>query len=145
MTQRTPAHVMIYDGACPICTQAAQWFAKRATRESVELLPCQDVSRSRRFPLITRQACMEAIYLVTPEGEVLAGARALGRLLALVPGWRWLGWFVSLPGVSRLAPYGYRWVAKRRYRLSAFLGAGCPHGSERQSSNQSNHDIRGEP
>ena len=113
---------LIYDGECPFCRRAAAWARRNARANAIETLPCQDEARERRFPEITRERCMTAMQLVTPEGEVFSGEEALPRLMELMKGWHWAARFLRLPGVRHVSPAAYRWFARHRYGLAALAG-----------------------
>jgi predicted DCC family thiol-disulfide oxidoreductase YuxK len=121
---------LLYDGTCPLCISAAEWVSRKAFGGTIETLPCQDRQRAVRFPQVTEAACAEAMQLVVPDGTVYSGEQAFPHLLPLLRGWRWLAWIFSVPGVSRVMPYAYRWIARHRYALSAVLGHSCEDARE---------------
>ena len=112
--------VLIYDAACPLCRAAAEWVARRADPDTIELLPCASTQRATRYPDIAEGACMQAVHVVLADGTVHVGEGALPHVLRLTPRWRWLAWAFALPGVSLASPFAYRWVARHRYALTAF-------------------------
>jgi predicted DCC family thiol-disulfide oxidoreductase YuxK len=133
----TTHHVVIYDGECPLCQTAVRWLRARVPAETLEPLPCQDPARAERFPQVSREACLEAVQLVTPAGGVLSGDAAVPALLRLTGGWGWLGYLLDLPGLRMFRPTVYRWIARNRLSLSRVLGLraeppgedGCPDDS----------------
>jgi predicted DCC family thiol-disulfide oxidoreductase YuxK len=68
------------------------------------------------------RACLEAMQLVLPDGRVLAGDAAVPEILGRLRGWRWLAAAFRVPGMARLSPRVYAWVARNRHRLSCLLG-----------------------
>jgi predicted DCC family thiol-disulfide oxidoreductase YuxK len=120
--------VLIYDGRCALCQEAVAWVSRRARRGELEFLPCQAAERRARFPRMEERQCLDAVQLVLPDGRVLAGADAAPEILRRLTRWRWLARTFGLPGMSRLAPRAYAWVARRRHRLSALLRR---HGGSR--------------
>lgn len=64
------------------------------------------------------------MHLVTPDGRVYAGGRAVGPLLARLPGGRLLTPWLRIPGMQRLVDRVYDAVARRRHRLGCD-SAGC--------------------
>ncbi len=117
----TAKAVLIYDGSCRICAGARAWIERRAIPGAFEFLACQSPERPRRYPALSEAACLEAMQLVLPDGRILAGDRAMPEILARLCGWRWLAAAFRLPGVGRLAPRAYSWIARNRYELSRFL------------------------
>ncbi len=113
---------LIYDGECPFCRRAAVWAMKHARNDALETLPCQHEDRERRFPEISREQCLAAMRLVTPEGRVYSGEQALPPLMDLMTGWRWMARILRLPGIRHASPAAYRWFANHRYALAALAG-----------------------
>ncbi len=121
--------VLIYDGSCQICAGAKAWIERRAVPGAFEFLTCQSPERLRRFPALSEAACLEAMQLVLPDGTILAGDRALPEVLARLRCWRWLAAAFGLPGMTRLAPRAYAWVARHRYAISRALPRGACRGA----------------
>lgn len=127
---------LIYDGECPLCQAAREWIERRAMPEEFDYVACQSPERAERFPGVSEAQCMEAMQLVTPEGEVYAGADALPRILERLKGWRWLAKVLRLPVVSALSPHAYRFIAKRRHAFAVVVahksrpGEKCPAEDE---------------
>jgi predicted DCC family thiol-disulfide oxidoreductase YuxK len=121
--------VLIYDGECPMCAGAAAWIQRRALPGTFEFLACQSPERARRFPELAEATCLEAMQLVLPEGGILSGDLAIPKILARLRGWWWLAAAFRLPGVGRVAPQVYRWVARHRHVIShAIVPASRPEG-----------------
>ncbi|MBN2312031.1 MAG: DUF393 domain-containing protein [Candidatus Hydrogenedentes bacterium] len=117
---------LIYDAQCPLCSAATAWLMERTPAGAIELLPCQSPERAARFPAIAEATCLEAVQVISPDGVVYAGERALPHLLRLMNGWRWFAWVFAVPGVSLLAPFAYRWVAAHRHALSVLVARKHP-------------------
>jgi len=60
----------------------------------------------------------KAIHLIASDGRIWAGAEAIGRLAALYPRSRLLGWLILLPGVRVPARWVYDFIARRRHGLA---------------------------
>ncbi len=133
--------ILVYDGACPLCTRAADWVRRNARPDVVELFPCQSEERTARFPEISEAACMEAMQLVLPDGSIRSGERALPELFRLMRRWRWLAWLFSVPGIAWLSPFAYRWVARHRQALSVIVARkGFPDGEARRPAENSDQE-----
>jgi len=111
----------IYDGACPVCSQAIQWIAKNAEKNSFEMLPCQLDELDVRFPSVARGDCMQAIQLVLSDGVVLSGSEALPVILKKLGRYRSLAVLFKIPGVMFLSRIFYRWFANNRYLIADFF------------------------
>ena len=114
-----PVATLIYDADCAMCRASALWIMRRAMAGgALEILPCRSAPRRARFPGITDEACMAAMQLVLPDGNVLAGADAVPELLRRVPRWRWVASLFTLPGMRLLARVVYARIASTRMRVS---------------------------
>jgi predicted DCC family thiol-disulfide oxidoreductase YuxK len=107
---------MLYDGRCRICTASAERIRRLDTEHSLDVLSLHEREVAARFPEITREAVLEEMHLVRPDGTIARGADSIRAVLRFLPRLRWLAllWFV--PGFSPLARVGYKWVARNRYR-----------------------------
>lgn len=122
--QRT---VMIYDGACGLCTTSQRLAQRLDWLHRIEYLDAQTVEAVQaRFPKLDADAILGAIHVITPDGQVhvgYAGVRALTRQLLPV---LWLYPLLGLPGIRWLGSKVYNWVAANRYRLNWLLGTPDP-------------------
>ncbi len=110
--------VLVYDGECRLCQGGMRWVERHALPGQFEFVTCQSAERPERFPWIPEERCLEAIQLVLPDGEVLAGDAAISEILRRLRGWRWLARLFEIPGMRWLAPRLYQWVARHRYAIS---------------------------
>ena len=111
--------VLIYDGECAMCRGSALWLMRLAlSGGALEILPCRSEPRRARFPRISDEACMEAMQLVLPDGQVLAGADAVPEILRRIPRWRWVAALFDLPRARPYARRVYAWVARNRMKIS---------------------------
>jgi predicted DCC family thiol-disulfide oxidoreductase YuxK len=109
--------VVLYDGHCKLCTRGARRLTALGRARAVEAVDFQQPGALARFPGLTYEACMKAMYLVAPDGRLFRGFEAVVRAVATRP---LLGIFVSayyLPGIRQLCDRLYAWVAANRYRL----------------------------
>jgi predicted DCC family thiol-disulfide oxidoreductase YuxK len=116
-------HVLIFDGACPMCVRWMGRVRHWDEHDSFEYVPLQDPSVPHRFPELDPDALATAMHLVGPDGEVWSGAAAVERILDLLPLGRWLGWLFRLPFARPIADRVYRRVAENRSRLGC--GSHC--------------------
>lgn len=111
-----PRPVLIYDGECSICRSSVAWVRKQDAWGAIELLPFQDPACAGRFPALSREKCLRAVYFADETGTLSRGADAVGRVLERLPGTHWLGRTLRLPPVRPLARLGYEIVARVRPR-----------------------------
>lgn len=117
-------YYLIYDDTCDICTSAVHRVSKLDKRGEVDLVPISQASRLKDYDLPSEDELKEEIHLVTPTGKVIAGADAVGYLARVLPQTRILGKLISLPGIRRIARFGYRIIARNRHRLSRLFRTG---------------------
>lgn len=67
-----------------------------------------------------RQACAEAVHVITADGEVLRSGRAVMYILEKI-GWGSLARFLCWPPMIWFVELGYWIVAKNRMLFSKFL------------------------
>jgi predicted DCC family thiol-disulfide oxidoreductase YuxK len=83
----------------------------------VRAVPFQQPGALYGLPAIPRAALESAMQLVSPSGEVCAGAAALPALLRLLPMGSPVAALFRIPGVPALAARVYAAVARNRHRL----------------------------
>ncbi|MEM8627267.1 MAG: DUF393 domain-containing protein [Pseudomonadota bacterium] len=114
----TPAVTVYYDGACPLCRREIGVYQRAETGDRVAFV---DVSGDGSPPDgLSRDAALARFHVKTADGTLHSGATAFTKLWGEVPGWRWLGRLVALPGIRHLAEASYRgflvirpWVQRR--------------------------------
>jgi len=108
---------VLYDGACPFCTASAEGLARRLGPARVRVRDFQQPGALDRYPSILRDAAMQRMHVVLPDGRVFAGAEAAARIARTVRLLGWLGALYYVPGLRQLSDVAYRLVARNRYRL----------------------------
>ena len=109
--------VLLYDGGCGFCRAWVDRLRRWDRRGALDYVPSEARHGLPGLPNLSDDALDRAMHLVTPDGRVYAGGRAVGPLLRLLPGGAWLAPLLRIPGVQPLVDAGYRWVAARRHRL----------------------------
>jgi predicted DCC family thiol-disulfide oxidoreductase YuxK len=121
---------LIYDSACPVCAGSIAWIRENEAEGAFEMVPCRSEARATRFPSISGDACMRAMQLVLPGGEVLSGDEALPEVLARLRRYRSMGALFRVPGSRLLSRAGYRWFARHRYAIAHLLSPSRRSGRE---------------
>ncbi len=104
--------LLIYDGDCGFCRFWVETW-KVSLGDRVDFAPSQEVAS--QFPQIPPEKFAEAVQLVLPDGRTFAGAEAVFRALALVPGKGWMLWLYEyLAGFALLIEWCYRIIARHR-------------------------------
>ncbi|MEZ4223921.1 MAG: DUF393 domain-containing protein [Polyangiaceae bacterium] len=110
---------VLYDADCGVCSATARLLQRLDRRGRLELLPA-------RSPGVWPEALdldwqERSLVTITARG-VSVEAAAVADVLAALPGGRITATIARLPGVSCALGACYRWVAKRRMRISRLLG-----------------------
>ncbi len=115
--------VIVYDGTCPVCSQAMTWVRENELSGAFEMVRCQEEGLSGRVPKIRTEACMQAMQLVLPGGKILSGEQALPEVLGRLRSRRYrkLGTLLRLPGFHAASSVLYRWFARHRYGIAHLL------------------------
>ena len=101
---------VLFDGACPLCRREISVYQGLKPIEPTTQLNFADVSQIQTAlpPGGDRAAYLKRFHVQLANGSVLSGAEAFVALWAVLPGWRWLARFASLPGVTPLMELAYR-------------------------------------
>lgn len=100
-----------------------EWALERDRRGRIRARPFQEPGVLEQAG-VTREQARRAAWMVAPDGRRWRGARAAGRVLMLLPGWKPVGRLLLLPGVRWLASLAYRWIADHRALTSRVTGIG---------------------
>lgn len=123
---RAPSHTLVYDGHCQLCQRAIAAVRRMDPAQQIEIVASQEPGVSERFSAIPPTSFAEAMHLVAIDGTTWRGAAAMEELLRVLPRTRWFAPVFYIPLVRKLADWGYRWIARNRYRLGC--GDHCtPH------------------
>lgn len=123
--ERPDADVMIYDGECRFCTAGAKRIAKWDRGGRVAFLSLHDPEVYTRYPDLTHDQLMKEMFIVDRQGNRHAGASAFRYLTRRLPRLWPLAPLMHLPFSLPLWKWGYRQVAKRRYKIAGKSGHGC--------------------
>ncbi|WP_372089043.1 DUF393 domain-containing protein [Tistrella mobilis] len=124
-----PACTLLHDGSCPLCAREVALYRRLASEGQVGFL---DVSAEDGRPLpagIDRRRAMARLHLVTADGRVETGARAMLTLWQQLPGFRRLARLLRIPPLPWLLEIGYcgflvirpqlQWLARGGIRPAA--------------------------
>jgi len=121
--------VMLYDGFCVLCQQTQKivrlldWFNR------VERIDAQNTTLVYgRFPELQDEDILGEIFVQSRDGSWLVGFFGMREIAKQFPvGWLLLP-ILYFPGMNRIGPNIYRWIAKRRYNINKLLGNDCVDG-----------------
>jgi predicted DCC family thiol-disulfide oxidoreductase YuxK len=110
------ADVVIYDGQCNFCTAQVQRLARWDGAGRLAFISLHDPLVAERYPDLTHAILMDAMYIVDRQGRRRGGAAAFRYLTTRLPRLWALAPLMFLPFSLPLWQWGYRQVAKQRYR-----------------------------
>ncbi len=110
---------VLWDGTCGFCRRAVLQLERRDTHQAFSAVPYQEAP-SPPMTAALREACADAVHVVTPEGEVLRAGRAVlyiaGRL-----GHAALARVLATPPLLWAVEFAYFVVARNRRLFSRVL------------------------
>lgn len=126
----TPPHLVLYDGACGLCSRTVTWLLERDRQRRLAFAPLQGETAARLRALHPEiPAGLDSVVYLEPGGVHLRSRAFLHLARHLDPPWRWASWFRWLPAWP--LDLGYRLVARIRHRVWVRLDA-CrvPEGAD---------------
>lgn len=142
MNART-TNIVLYDAECSLCTFQMKMLTWLDWFNVATLLPIADPRATELAPTLTREALLEAIHCIAPDGHIYRGARAIRylgiRMPLLIP----LALVLWFPGVIWVAERVYMWISRNRYLLSRVFGCkdACAIMPTRKRQNEQALDI----
>ncbi|MGF1500691.1 MAG: thiol-disulfide oxidoreductase DCC family protein [Paracoccaceae bacterium] len=100
------AHIVYYDGNCPVCRREIGWYGRMRGAEDVRFVDIVDAPVPDGF---TREALLRRFTVIRRDGVAASGARGFAAL------WRALGPTRLLGRVAERPPIV--WIAEGAYRL----------------------------
>jgi predicted DCC family thiol-disulfide oxidoreductase YuxK len=127
--------LVLYDGVCGLCNRLVQFLLKRDRKDAFRFAPLQSpLARTILERHGQNPDDLDTVYLVleanTDRERLLTEGRAVLHMLDRLGGiWKAVSWLRMLP--APLLSWGYRLVARRRYRWFG-KHAECPLPSSEQ-------------
>jgi predicted DCC family thiol-disulfide oxidoreductase YuxK len=115
----TQVRLLVYDGECRLCVSTKQKLEKLGVGQAesdVRFLAYQSEAAKRILGPNYRSGRPDMAFLIQPSGEVLQGLEAFLPLIHNVRGGKLLLWWLRFSSAKRLAEWGYRRIARHRYR-----------------------------
>ena len=122
--------VVLYDGDCAFCRRWIDRLRRWDRGNHIDTRAAADRHELDTLPPIDDAALDRAMHVVTPDGRVHAGGRAVAEIARYLPMGPIVHPLLRLPGISHLLDAGYRLVAARRHRV-ACGSEGCHYPSPR--------------
>lgn len=110
--------VVIYDGECRFCRGQVERLKQLDPGNKLTFISLHDSRLCKRVPDLTHDQLMQQMYVVTPTGKKFGGAAAVRYLSTRLPRLYWLMPILHIPFTLPLWQWGYKQIAKRRYKLA---------------------------
>lgn len=117
LTDRPHTEVLIFDGNCRFCIAQMRLLNRLDTRDRLAFVSLHDEEVTGRWPDLTHDQLMEQMYLVDRSGNRHGGAAAFRYLSRILPPLWPLAPLLHIPFSLPLWRFGYRVVARYRYRF----------------------------
>lgn len=116
--QKPDADVVIYDGQCRFCQSQVRRLRKLDFGgDRLAFLSLHDPRVVERYPELSHDELMKQMYIIA-DGQHFGGSDAVKYLSRRLPVLWAAAPILHLPGTAGLWRWGYRQIAKRRYRLA---------------------------
>ena len=118
---------VLYNATCPVCNFEIQHYLRYAEQNGLPIRFDDLNSQALQAWGLQADTAAQRLY-VLHEGVLTSGVAAFRVLWAQMPRYRWLAWFVGLPGVFQsacalydhvLAPLIYRLHLRRLRKTTA--------------------------
>jgi predicted DCC family thiol-disulfide oxidoreductase YuxK len=103
------------DGKCGLCQTSRAWCEARDPGKRVNFTDFR-TAPDDQLP-VNRDALENSMWVRSSDGTVLEGFHAWRRIMAALPGWRWIAAISGLPPIRWVGPHVYRFVARHRHRF----------------------------
>jgi len=106
---RHVALTVFYNGSCPVCRRHIERYQAASAGRSRLIAWCDAAAAPwalKRWH-VEPDAAQLRLHVVDADGRLLVGAAAFARLWRELPGYRWAGLLMALPGVTPLAEWIY--------------------------------------
>ena len=109
---RRSSHVALtvfYNGACPVCRCSIERYQAASAGRSRLIAWCDTAAAPwalKRWH-VEPGAVVLRLHIVDADGRLLVGAAAFARLWRELPGYRWAGLLMAVPGVTPIAEWIY--------------------------------------
>jgi predicted DCC family thiol-disulfide oxidoreductase YuxK len=109
-------YTLLYDGSCGTCGRTVEIAQRLDVLGRIEVLDAANdwSTIAQRFRGLNRAACLQEMYVITPDGRSPRGFEAYRAIAWALPvAWPLLP-FLYVPGVPPIGRAAYRSIAARR-------------------------------
>ncbi|MBX3433846.1 MAG: DUF393 domain-containing protein [Pirellulales bacterium] len=124
--ERPGTDVVLYDGACGICTTGVRRLLWWDCQRKLSYLSLHDPEVAQRWPDLPIERLYDEMCIVDRTGRRHWGPYAIRYLTKRLRRLWWAMPAAYFPGSMLVGKPLYRWIARNRYRLS---GQQCENGA----------------
>lgn len=107
---------VFFDGHCGMCSREINHYKKIAPKNRFEWIDItQSPERLSEIELNFQEA-MKSFHVLDSQNKLHIGVDAFKQIWNEIPGWKYLSFFVDLPGIHFLTRKAYRRFADWRFR-----------------------------
>ena len=122
--------VVIYDGLCGLCQSSVKLLRRLDWLHRLTFRDAHSEAVREDYPDLSLDDLMGEIHVVTADGRVLTGYKGVREQIRHLPLVAWLYPLLFLPGIKRIGPRIYGWIARNRYRINRLFGMPLPCDGE---------------
>lgn len=122
-SQLSSKYRVFYDEQCEICQAGATWLSLLDKDGLTELTPIDEPHLAGLN--FSMDEALRKLHVVSPDGNVYSGLKAVTTLALLFPETKRVGRFFSRGLAEAAAEHFYDFVASNRYALSKCRGGSC--------------------
>ena len=111
---------VLFDGKCGLCRREIAFYRSKAPEGRFCWIDAITDDRALSNLHVRCKDALLAIHVVDDKGQTLTGADAFAAIWMALPGFLWLGQFVSLPVIRPLARWVYSVFGRLRYRFHGY-------------------------
>lgn len=110
--------VLLFDGDCGLCAEAAKQLASWDLGGRLELRDLRRIDLAALEARLSLEKCAARLHLLEPGGSLHVGFAAVRRLTTLLPALWWAAPLFYAPGAKLVLEPAYELLQRARFRLS---------------------------
>lgn len=115
---------VLYDSNCGLCERLKDWILVQRSWLGICVIPAGSEKAKKMFPDLDQVASANDLIVISDEGQVYLNDRAWIMVFYALEEYREWAYRLAHPLLMPLARQAYAAIAKNRYAVSRWLGAG---------------------
>ena len=104
--------LILFDPECPLCLRFKQGLG--FLDKNLTFVSAREDAIYEAFPELNRQACLEAVHMITADKKILKGPEVVDYLVETLPGVSKLAWLLDNDQGQKVKNYFYEKVEELR-------------------------------